>query len=69
MRLVLWGLLIFVLCLPMLFVLLLIPAARYPAMDSLTMKLPMGIRRTVAELTLRLFSFLSCDSRQSRRLL
>jgi tetratricopeptide (TPR) repeat protein len=53
MRLVLWGLLIFVLCLPMFFVLLLIPAAKYPAMDSLTMKLPMGVRRTVAELTLR----------------
>jgi hypothetical protein len=37
MRLVLWGLLIFVLCLPMFFVLLLVSAAKYPAMDSLTM--------------------------------
>jgi tetratricopeptide (TPR) repeat protein len=53
MRLVLWCLLIFILCLPMLFVLLLFPAAKYAAMDSVTTKLPMGIRRTVAELTLR----------------
>jgi len=53
MRHVLWGLLIFVLCLPMLFVLLLFPAAKYAAMDSVTTKLPMTIRRTVAELTLR----------------
>ena len=53
MRPVLWGLLVFVLCLPLAFVLFLIAAARYPAMDSFTMKLPDGIRATVAELILR----------------
>jgi tetratricopeptide (TPR) repeat protein len=52
MRSVLWGLLIFVVCLPLAFVLFLIPAAKFPAMDAFTMKLPMGIRSAVAEMTL-----------------
>lgn len=53
MRPVLWGLLVFVVCLPLAFVLLIVAAARYPAMDAFTMKLPDGIRTTVAELVLR----------------
>jgi tetratricopeptide (TPR) repeat protein len=53
MRLVLWGLLIFVLCLPLAFVLWVAAAAKYPAMDPFTMTLPAGVRATVAELTLR----------------
>jgi tetratricopeptide (TPR) repeat protein len=53
MRPVWWGLLFAVVCMPMVFVLFLIPAAKYPSMDSLTLKLPMGIRRTVAELALQ----------------
>jgi tetratricopeptide (TPR) repeat protein len=53
MRPVLWGLLVFVVSLPLVFVLFLVIAARYPAMDSFTMSLPSGIRATVAELTMR----------------
>jgi tetratricopeptide (TPR) repeat protein len=53
MRPVLWGLLVFVVCLPLAFVLLIAAAAKYPAMDALTVKLPSGIRTTVADLTLR----------------
>jgi len=53
MRPVLWGLLGFVLCLPLALVLLIIAAAKYPAMDTLTIKLPAELRTTVAELTLR----------------
>jgi tetratricopeptide (TPR) repeat protein len=53
MRPVLWGLLVFVVCLPLAFVLFLIASARYPALDALTVKLPEGIRTTVADLTLR----------------
>jgi tetratricopeptide (TPR) repeat protein len=53
MRPVLWGLLIFVLCLPLAFVLWLVAAAKYPAMDSFTMTLPADVRATVAELTMR----------------
>jgi tetratricopeptide (TPR) repeat protein len=53
MRPVLWGLLVFVVCLPLAFVLLIAAAAKYPAMDALTVKLPTGIRTTVADLTLR----------------
>ncbi len=53
MRPILWGLLVFVLCLPLAFVLLLVAAARYPSMDAFTMKLPMDFRTAVAELTLR----------------
>lgn len=52
MRPVWWGLLFAVLCLPLAFVLFLIPAAKYPGMDSLTMKLPAGVRSVVAELAL-----------------
>jgi hypothetical protein len=53
MRPVLWGLLVFVVCLPLAFVLLIAAAAKYPAMDALTVKLPAAIRTTVADLTLR----------------
>jgi tetratricopeptide (TPR) repeat protein len=53
MRSVLWGLLIFVVCLPLTFVLYLIAAAKYPAMDALTKRLPTGTRAAVADLTLR----------------
>ena len=44
MRPVLWGLLVFVLCLPLAFVLSLVAAARYPSMDAFTMKLPIDFR-------------------------
>jgi tetratricopeptide (TPR) repeat protein len=40
MRPVLWGLLGLVVCLPLAFVLLIVLAAEYPAMDSFTTKLP-----------------------------
>jgi tetratricopeptide (TPR) repeat protein len=53
MRPVLWGLLVFVVCLPMAFVLLIIAAAKYPAMDALALNLPTSVRATVAELILR----------------
>lgn len=53
MRPVLWGLLVFVICLPLAFVLFLIAAAKYPAFDALTVKLPTGVRTTIADLTLR----------------
>jgi hypothetical protein len=53
MRPVLWGFLVFVVCLPLAFVLFLVAAARYPVTDSFTMTLPTGIRAAVAELTLR----------------
>jgi Tfp pilus assembly protein PilF len=53
MRPVLWGLLVLVVCLPLAFVLFLVVAAKYPALDALTVKLPAGIRTTVADLTLR----------------
>jgi tetratricopeptide (TPR) repeat protein len=53
MRSVLWGLLGLVLCLPLAFVLLLVVAARYPAMDAFTTKLPDGIQATVADLILQ----------------
>jgi tetratricopeptide (TPR) repeat protein len=53
MRPVLWGLFVFIVCLPMAFVLLIIAAAKYPAMDAFTMKLPTDVRTAVADLTLR----------------
>ena len=53
MRPVLWGLLVFAVCLPLVFVLFLVAAAKYSALDALTVKLPAGIRTTVADLTLR----------------
>jgi tetratricopeptide (TPR) repeat protein len=53
MRLVLWGLLVSVVCLPLVFVLWLVAAAKYPVMDANTMRLPDGIRATVAELVIR----------------
>ena len=53
MRPVLWGLLGFILCLPLAFVLLIVTAAKYPAMDTFTLKLPAGIQTTVADLILQ----------------
>jgi len=53
MRPVLWGLLGLVVCLPLAFVLLIIVAAKYPAMDSFTMKLPASVQTTVADLILQ----------------
>jgi len=53
MRPVLWGLLLFVVCLPLTFVLYLVAAAKYPAMDAFTKKLPTGTRTAVADLSLR----------------
>src|SRR5271170_7451738 len=61
----LWCLLIFIICLPCSFVLLLIPAANYPMMDSITMKLPIGVCRTVAELTIRNTSYGKVAARAS----
>jgi hypothetical protein len=53
MRPVFWGLLGLVVCLPLAFVLMIVIAARYPAMDALTIKLPAGIQTTVADLILQ----------------
>jgi tetratricopeptide (TPR) repeat protein len=53
MRPVLWGLFVFIICLPMVFVLLIVGAAKYSAMDAFTMTLPTGVRAAVADLTLR----------------
>jgi tetratricopeptide (TPR) repeat protein len=52
MRPVLWGLLVFAVCLPLAFVLLIVAAAKYPAMDPFTMKLPTSVRTSVTELVL-----------------
>jgi tetratricopeptide (TPR) repeat protein len=53
MRPVLWGLLVFVLCLPLTFVLHLAAAARYPAMDGLTARLPPIVGAAVSQIALR----------------
>jgi hypothetical protein len=53
MRPVLWGLLVFVLCLPLIFVLYLVAAARYPAMDGFTAKLPSEVGAAVAQIAMR----------------
>ncbi len=53
MRPVLWGLLGLVICLPLAFVLLIVAAAKYPAMDTFTMKLPATAQTTVADLILQ----------------
>jgi tetratricopeptide (TPR) repeat protein len=53
MRPVLWGLLGLVLCLPLAFVLLIVLAAKYPAMDTFTMKLPAIVQTTVSNLILQ----------------
>jgi len=53
MRPVLWGLLGLLFCLPLAFVLLIVLAAKYPAMDSFTMKLPADLRTTVSDLILQ----------------
>ena len=52
MRPVLRGLLGFVLCLPLAFVLLIVTAAKYPAMDTFTMKLPATVQ-TVSSKSVR----------------
>lgn len=57
MRPVLWGLLFAVFCMPLVFVLFLISAAKYTALDALTLKLPIGIRAPVAELALHNVGF------------
>lgn len=44
MRPVLLGLLVFVVCLPITFVLLIVAAAKYPKMDAFTLNLPMPVR-------------------------
>jgi tetratricopeptide (TPR) repeat protein len=53
MRPVLWGLLGLIVCLPLAFVLLIVAAAKYPAMDTFTMNLPAEVQTTVADLILR----------------
>jgi tetratricopeptide (TPR) repeat protein len=53
MRPISWGLLVFVLCLPLTFVLYLVAAARYPAMDGFTAKLPDMVGAAVAQIELR----------------
>jgi len=53
MRPVLWGLLGLVICLPLAFVLLIVAAAKYLAMDTFTMKLPATAQTTVADLILQ----------------
>src|SRR5260370_42258478 len=52
-RCVLWGLLGLVVCLPLAFVLLIVLAAKYPAIDTFTMKLPAEVQTTVADLILQ----------------
>lgn len=49
----LWGLLVFVLCLPLAFVLYLVAAARYPSMDGFTAKLPAVVGGAVAQIELQ----------------
>jgi len=53
MRPVLWGLLGLVVCLPLAFVLVIVLAAKYPAMDTFTLKLPADIQTTVADLIMQ----------------
>jgi hypothetical protein len=53
MRPVLWGLLGLVVCLPLALVLLIVTAAKYPAMDAFTVKLPPGIQTTIADLIMQ----------------
>ncbi len=53
MRPVLRGLLVFVLCLPLAFVLYLVAAAKYPAMDGFTAKLPATVGAAVAQIALQ----------------
>jgi tetratricopeptide (TPR) repeat protein len=53
MRPVLWGLLGLVVCLPLGLVLLIVAAAKYPAMDNFTLKLPADIQTTVGDLIMQ----------------
>jgi tetratricopeptide (TPR) repeat protein len=57
MRRVLWGLLVFVLCLPLAFVLYLVAAARYPSMDRFTEKLPATVGAAIAQVALQRAGF------------
>ncbi len=69
MRRILWGLLVFVVCLPLAFVLFLIPAAKFPAIDAFTRKLPTGIRSDVAELAMNNAGYGKDSSRTTDRAL
>src|ERR1700751_1167898 len=53
MRFVLWGLFVFIVCLPLMFVLYLFVAARYPAMDHFTGKLPTTVSSAVSDIILQ----------------
>jgi tetratricopeptide (TPR) repeat protein len=53
MRPVLWALLVFVVCLPLAFVLYLVVAARYPGMDGFTAKMPAPVGAAVAQIALQ----------------
>jgi tetratricopeptide (TPR) repeat protein len=64
MRPVLWGLLGFVLCLPLAFVLLIVLAAKYPGMDTLTTKLPAAVQSAVSDLVMQKAGY-GKDSAQS----
>lgn len=48
-----WGMLFAALCLPLAFVIFLTQAARRPALDSITLRLPDSLRTTIADLALR----------------
>jgi hypothetical protein len=47
------GLLRFVVCLPLAFILLIVLTEKYPAMDTFTMKLPAEVQTTKADLVLQ----------------
>jgi len=52
MRMFLFGLLVLVVCTPLVLVSLLFAAAHWPAMDRFTMALPMDVRTTIAEMAM-----------------
>ncbi len=52
-RYVLFGLLVFVLCTPLLFVAFLLAAAQFPALDRVTMSMPSSFRSAVASIAIR----------------
>jgi len=53
MRRVGWALLVVVLCTPLAFTVYLVTAARYPALDRVTLTLPMAIRQPVAGIVMQ----------------
>jgi tetratricopeptide (TPR) repeat protein len=53
MRRIWMGLLIAVLCLPLAFTIYLFAAAKLPALDRVTLALPMGVRAPIAEIVLK----------------